>query len=187
MTCIDKSLTPEQVEDRIERYVLDTMTEEERAQFEEHFSDCEFCEIEADTGQRVTKILDRKFAYEDLLKANEAKDYKRVIELGQKMRQLGCRESLYPVAEIVEKATAEFKKTLIDKASRIRIDTPADDKTVKEHLEKTIQDGTEKGATVEGSKPKHPKVRESRLREIRRLRELKEHEKSRKKKSGEDE
>jgi len=117
MACIDKNLTQDQIEDRIEKYVLDRMTEEERGQFEEHFAECEFCEEEADSGQRIARIIERKITFEDMLAAQDAKDYKRVIELGQKMRELGYREELYPINDKVFRAylqNSEFKLVLDD-------------------------------------------------------------------------
>jgi hypothetical protein len=114
MACIDKSLSKAEIDERIENYILDKMTYEERDEFQEHFSDCNYCMDKSVTGQRVAKILKRKFTYDKLIEADKAKDYDKVIELAKELSRLGYREELYPIKDIVRNAVENVSDRVED-------------------------------------------------------------------------
>lgn len=117
MECRDNNLTPDQVDERIDKYLAGEMTDEEKTSFEEHIFECEKCYTETLNDARVTIILKRQGAYQNLLDEFKQKNWNTVLELADKLEALGYAESIHPILTRKGFALRELGK--IDDAFKI--------------------------------------------------------------------
>jgi Tfp pilus assembly protein PilF len=117
MECRDNNLTPDQVDERIDKYLAGEMADDERAVFEDHIFECEKCYTETLNDARVNIILKRQGTFEKLDEAFKAKDWVKVLEYVFELEVSGYTESVHPILTRKGFALRELGK--IDAAFKI--------------------------------------------------------------------
>ena len=120
MGCIDKELSPEEVEDRIAGFILRDFEGMEFYSFIEHMIDCEYCDTMVMSGLKAKRVFKQQVTYEKLCAAYDNKDWERVIELGREMEALGYSEEIHPIKEMLQnsKSNLDLQYTKFDELEK---------------------------------------------------------------------
>jgi len=93
--------------DRLElsyRYAHNLLSEDDTLEFGVHISDCEECQEEVDLQIDIKRSFKRNMLFENLESAYNSKEWDKVIELGNELRNLDYSENVFKVNDKFDEA-----------------------------------------------------------------------------------